>query len=481
MGRRQEEEKTVEGPRPDESRRSAGPGTAPAQAKAAERPEQAELTAAPVRREETSRAVEPVPPDARTPEWTETRRKPAAEESERPAETPEIETGLPVPVGPSEAEAAPALEYREPQPAANQLPGPVRASGELQTPVRPETVGRRQEEEKTAEGPRPYGRRQPAGPGTAPAQAKAAERPGQADRAAAPAGREAASRTERLTGPEGQARGGTDSRAGRAARGPERTEGIPEVRTGFPVPGDPKAEAAPALEYREPQPAADQVPGAVRASGEPQVFPRREPAQARRGEDRRMEGIMAQEGTAGTQTAVSDGLPLSARPLEDQVRLTYAQPQREAQKQSGEAEQTPPGRVEPFGMQNLPSWAQDMLRRTGSVPDGQGSGPDSIRYDAGRSGTQTVGPAPQSGNRSVPPSFGEGKQFVWSAPGATMPPVPPAPSASAQMVFRDRQTGTEPPFPQNRGMNEREIRKTADRVYRLIEERLRKELRRSGK
>ena len=54
-------------------------------------------------------------------------------------------------------------------------------------------------------------------------------------------------------------------------------------------------------------------------------------------------------------------------------------------------------------------------------------------------------------------------------------------AAAAGAGSRARQTGMEPPFPRDRGMDERELRKTADRVYRLIEERLRKELRRGGR
>ena len=49
------------------------------------------------------------------------------------------------------------------------------------------------------------------------------------------------------------------------------------------------------------------------------------------------------------------------------------------------------------------------------------------------------------------------------------------------MVFRERENSQENQLVQNRAMDEREIRKTADKVYRLIEERLRKELRRGGK
>ena len=49
------------------------------------------------------------------------------------------------------------------------------------------------------------------------------------------------------------------------------------------------------------------------------------------------------------------------------------------------------------------------------------------------------------------------------------------------MVFRERENSQENQSLQNRTMDEREIRKTADKVYRLIEERRRKELRRGGK
>ena len=198
------------------------------------------------------------------------------------------------------------------------------------------------------------------------------------------------------------------------------------------------------------------------------------------------------EGAAerGEQAAVQNAIPNDAGRraefLNDQVELTYAQTSAEGQGETASADPkaNASDRTEPSGFKNLPSWAQDMFRRTGGFPEDGFSGQNTVQFDATKIGPRSAGaPLGYRGAGQIP--HGDGRQIIWSAPGMSMS-VPSAstslpPSPSPQMVFRDRESGTEPQNGQNRAMNEREIRKTADKVYRLIEERLRKELRRGGK
>ena len=253
--------------------------------------------------------------------------------------------------------------------------------------------------------------------------------------------------------------------------------------TGVPVPGGPEpAEAGFTLEYREPQPGEIPPVGEVPAPDASQAIPRQEDAEVRRRRARSTaEGRSGQAEAFRAEGPVADGLPISGIPGDDRVELTYVQPPGETRQESAAAAraETPSGRIEPFGQQDLPDWARELFRGTEAVPDGWSSGSESFRYDAGQNQAGAAGASAPGGSASPP--AGGGKQIVWSAPGAHFSPAAAAPSPSVQMVFRDRENGMDPASLRDRGMEERELRKTADRVYRLIEERLRRELRRNGK
>ena len=524
--RKDQEEKTrpAQGDRPFANRQPAGPGDV--REKAAEGPGQTESAAGaeaakgpeqrsavpPARRGDSSRAGrEGAPNRTQAPEGTES---PAAQAAEGPESLTGARlalTGVPVPGGPGEAETTPALEYREPQ-SGEAMPSPAYResrtgeappAGAVPKPGMPQTApgpeaARKDQEEKTrpAQGDRPFANRQPAGPGDV--REKAAEGPGQTESAAGaeaakgpeqrsavpPARRGDSSRAGREGAPNRtQAPEGTESPAAQAAEGPESLTGVRLALTGVPVPGGPEpAEAGFTLEYREPQPGKIPPVGEVPAPDASQAIPRQEDAEVRRRRARSpAEGRSGQAEASRAEGPVADGLPISGIPGDDRVELTYVQPPGETRQESAAAAQaeTPSGRIEPFGQQDLPDWARELFRGTEAVPDGWSSGSESFRYDAGQNQAGAAGASAPGGSASPP--AGGGKQIVWSAPGAHFSPAAAAPSPSVQMVFRDRENGMDPASLRDRGMEERELRKTADRVYRLIEERLRRELRRNGK
>ena len=115
--------------------------------------------------------------------------------------------------------------------------------------------------------------------------------------------------------------------------------------------------------------------------------------------------------------------------------------------------------------EDLPPWAKEMLERAGS--------------SAAKPG------APQ-------------KQMEWTAPwarGGSTAPAGAQPAAPAQPAMRQpanaaalpaemqhkQRAETDEQDPRRKMEREAELRRTADRVYRMIEERLRRELRRSGR
>ena len=115
--------------------------------------------------------------------------------------------------------------------------------------------------------------------------------------------------------------------------------------------------------------------------------------------------------------------------------------------------------------EDLPPWAKEMLERAGG--------------SAAKPGT------PQ-------------KQMEWTAPwarGGSTAPAGAQPAAPAQPAMRQpanaaalpaemqhkQRAETDEQDPRRKMEREAELRRTADRVYRMIEERLRRELRRSGR
>ena len=106
--------------------------------------------------------------------------------------------------------------------------------------------------------------------------------------------------------------------------------------------------------------------------------------------------------------------------------------------------------------QNLPAWARELLEKPPA---------------------QMAGAAPS----------GQSRQIQWTAPQAVPVPAartsPPANAAAVppSLLHRERGGDDERSSAAQQAEREAEIRRTADKVYRIIEERLRRELRRSGR
>ena len=132
------------------------------------------------------------------------------------------------------------------------------------------------------------------------------------------------------------------------------------------------------------------------------------------------------------------------------------------------AEQTPeetPARPtekapSPDRMEDLPQWARELLEQSGVTDSAQQN----------RILRSISAPGAQAG------------QISWSAPGAGMVGKEASPAAvrPVELSFKEPGQPTEESeyrFP----ISDAELQRTADRVYRIIEERLRRELRRSGR
>ena len=207
------------------------------------------------------------------------------------------------------------------------------------------------------------------------------------------------------------------------------------------------------------------------------------------GTQRRMDTVSARQGpleTAARQPPRPAGTDRPGRPAptalpavpdqpnpapwDQRLDLTYTQLLRTPQEAAaGDSRQTAAERAaESPSAREVPPWARDVLRRNGGQIPPPGTQPDPF---GGR----------KSGNSD--------RRISWSAPYA-MPPsgarpheMGSAPSVAGQspMVFRDRNTAEPEQTARSQEVDERTARKMADRVYRIIEERLRKELRRGGK
>ena len=108
--------------------------------------------------------------------------------------------------------------------------------------------------------------------------------------------------------------------------------------------------------------------------------------------------------------------------------------------------------------ESLPKWARELLEQNGVT--------NITEQAAAFSGGGTPG-----------------SRVTWSAPGAgtTVSPVKPSSyTGPADMVLKEKPVDEEEQTGQP-SISEAELQRTADRVYRIIEERLRRELRRSGR
>ena len=145
-----------------------------------------------------------------------------------------------------------------------------------------------------------------------------------------------------------------------------------------------------------------------------------------------LSNALVQPQAASVQSAAADGNELSYLPIQAVEQKT--------------------GRETPPQTGALPEWAQRFLQQPPRA-DSQ----NTHRFSAAQQ--QTAGTQPG--------------QIEWTAPGA-MPKAAP-------VIFREnRQLEMQRPAAPAR-LSDSELRRAADKVYRMIEERLRRELRRSGK
>ena len=152
--------------------------------------------------------------------------------------------------------------------------------------------------------------------------------------------------------------------------------------------------------------------------------------------------------------------------------LTFAQPPWERQ----EADRQPEAPKSDY-LNSLPQWARELLEKpaapasgarpmTWQAPQGNGQGHTA--------GAPHGGPAQQAG--AAP-----GGIIQWTAPGAQTA-APDVTTRPASIQYREKaEPEGQPASPRAPVLSEAEVQKTADKVYRIIEERLRRELRRSGK
>lgn len=156
-------------------------------------------------------------------------------------------------------------------------------------------------------------------------------------------------------------------------------------------------------------------------------------------------GQMAQAPMAGESTRPAGAAPFQPEPL------TYGPGQpADARQSQGAAPRQSGGAVD---LQNLPDWAKRFLR------EGAPTGP------SGR----TMGVARDIA--SLPPPE-TGDSVHWTAPSYQPPEAP--------MAYREREQAPRRQEPSQVHISDVEIQRTADQVYRLIEERLRRERRRLG-
>ena len=102
----------------------------------------------------------------------------------------------------------------------------------------------------------------------------------------------------------------------------------------------------------------------------------------------------------------------------------------------------------------LPQWAQRLLEKP--------AGPDA------RQGGRITYSAPPQAQQQAP-----GRQIQWTAPAATPRP--------ADITYHAKPPAEAAQPAQPAALSDRELRRAADKIYRMIEERLRRELRRSGR
>ena len=142
-------------------------------------------------------------------------------------------------------------------------------------------------------------------------------------------------------------------------------------------------------------------------------------------------------------------------PAEEGAGLTYLPVQTPAQEQHRTPQPAGQTQMTSDYVRSLPEWAQRFLQQPS---------------ETGGAAVQTAQHSAAGRKAAAPPAG----QIEWTAPNA----VP----QGAHIVFRDAVKPKEQQTaPQPVRLSDGELRRAADKVYRMIEDRLRKELRRSGR
>jgi len=144
----------------------------------------------------------------------------------------------------------------------------------------------------------------------------------------------------------------------------------------------------------------------------------------------------------------------ASQPEEGPAELFFAQPAAGTES-AGVSEKPVREKEQRADPERLPAWAQELLEKAGVS--------DTARQTAVFHG--------KSGNSA--------QQIRWSRPGTEAFPKSAAPSGPAELSFKER--GEEKERVGQRPISDAELQRTADKVYRIISERLRRELRRSGR
>ena len=105
----------------------------------------------------------------------------------------------------------------------------------------------------------------------------------------------------------------------------------------------------------------------------------------------------------------------------------------------------------------LPSWAQELLEQSGVT--------DAVQQKAVFSNASGTSPS--------------ARQISWTAPAMSNPLQNRSISGPADLSYKEQRESEETPYQPR--ISDAELQRTADKVYRMIEERLRRELRRSGR
>lgn len=181
---------------------------------------------------------------------------------------------------------------------------------------------------------------------------------------------------------------------------------------------------------------------------------------------------LAQE--AGELTARATDIPRDRQTWAGLPELTFARPPWERQEERQEQAQVEPPKSEYW--KNLPQWARKLLEKP-AVPTG---GAGSAAWQAAQRGMPGEIPGVPPGAAALAGDAASGGMVQWTAPGARLAGADVT-TQSAAIQYRERAEREQQHPRKDPGMSEMEVQRTADKVYRIIEERLRRELRRSGR